>query len=269
MTQAPFLSAFWSTFGSAVLSTLLFPLLCGATSPNKAPKIESAWQDSDGELVIRFESDPSGFPAGNTLFFGSERALFQIDSTWSSPTSIHFRDGRIAMDDAKAVLSCGDNDKELARLSGPALTQLESDVQRGKLQVKFLPEIQDPAYLLQVKGSDEFVYITAPRYNFHENFSVYMVRNGRWKKIETIPTPKDPTANTTDLIRFKNGGGVYIPAAIDLFTKSDRDKGSPTLIRHSGGRIEELTRPALKAGDLARIGIRFPRAAGVRTPCIN
>jgi hypothetical protein len=234
-------------------------------------KIERAFQDSRGGLLVQFQSDPQLFPTENRYFFGTAKSLQQLDAqvrfSKKNPSSVYFGVGTISFEEAQATVSCEDGDTVWARLNEQGLARLGKNIETGKTRMKLLPEVQEPDFFLQVKDTDEFVYVTSPRFNFHENYEVHMGHLGRWKKIKTVATPQETSWNSAGMIHFQGGGGIYVPVAIDLFASSSRHRGSAILIRSLGSRSEQLVRPALNPKVVRAAGVRVPAEIPLATPC--
>jgi hypothetical protein len=260
----------WSTWpSSARAAQTSLP----STSPSTL-KIRNAFRSEQGDLIVRFEEDTRLFPSGNTIFYKKGNALQQIEITFASneesSQDYSFVNGSLSLSDAQAELYCSESNTELKPLSESAKAQLVSELRSKKLSLKMLPEIQEPVYLLQVKGTDELVYVTSPRYNFHGNHNVWLISEGsgsRKKKIETLESPVQQSSDLTGLIRFKSGGGLYIPGTIDLFLPPAKHRGTPTLIRTKGGKPEELVRPNLSRQHLLKLGIKAPQNGPLMSPC--
>lgn len=246
----------------------------GPSAAPSAAKIRNAYRSDQGDLIVRFEEDSRLFPAGNTIFYKKGNFLQQIEislaSDEESSQDYSFVNGSLSLSDAQADLYCSESNSELKALGDTAKATLASELRSKKLSLKFLPEIQEPVYLLQVKGTGELIYVISPRYNFHGNHDVWLISNSsglRKKKIETLESPIRQSSDLTGLIRFKNGGGLYIPGTIDLFLPPAKHRGTPTLIRTKGAKPEELVRPSLSRELLLKLGIKTPQSSPLLSPC--
>jgi hypothetical protein len=253
--------------GSFIALFTSFTLLCPAyvhSSQHPNLHIRSAFKDSTGRLVVRFEDH--GFSKQSALFFQNGNTLLQIEANWdpietdSNSESTMLSQGWITFNKNKATLQCPDkeNDIEFKALDADEVKSILTIIRAEKLKLHPLPQAQEPVYLLQVKGRNEYVYVTAPRYGFDGNYSVYLIQNSKWKKLETLSSSLQELSLHPDLIRLANGGGIYIPAAIDLFLKPAQHRGSPTLMRSAEGKIEELVRPKMNKQLMKRLKISVP-----------
>lgn len=257
---------------SAVLFSICATGAFGAsTGGSDAPKIRSAYQSEQGALIIRFEDNAHFFPAGNTVFFKKGSSLQQIELSVSSDDDdsqdVSFSNGSVSFSGNQAALYCHGNGTDLRALTDAETALLTSDLRSKKLNLKFLPEVHEPAYLLQVKGSNELVYVTSPRYNFHGNYRVWLMHGNRRTKVETIESALQESSDLAGMVRFKNGGGLYIPGTIDLFLPPSKHRGTPSLIRTKGAKLEELVRPSLSRQQLLRFGIKSPSSQTPSSPC--
>lgn len=257
---------------SAVLFSICAAGAFGAsTGVSDAPKIRSAYQSEQGALIIRFEDNARFFPAGNTVFFKKGGSLQQIELSVSSDDDgsqdVSFSNGSVSFSGNQAALYCHGIGTDLRALTEAEMALLASDLRSKKLNLKFLPEVHEPAYLLQVKGSNELVYVTSPRYNFHGNYRVWLMHGNRRTKVETIETALRESSDLAGMVRFKNGGGLYVPGTIDLFLPPAKHRGSPSLIRAKGGKLEALVRPNLTRKQLLELGIKSPRSEMPISPC--
>jgi hypothetical protein len=242
----------------------------GHTVSNRL-KVRAAYQSQQGDLIVRFEENKRLFPSGNTVFFKRGSKLQQIELSLTSQedgaTEISFSNGAFSFKSDSGSLYCKGQGIELKALAPEKLAELSSDILHRKMPLEHLPENEEPVYLLQVKGSDELVYVTSPQFNFHGNYHVTLIRNGQRKAIATVEAPYGPNQEQAGLIQFKNGGALYVPGAIDLFLPPAKHRGSATLVRDQDGPIEELMRPQLSPERLKKLGIRPAKATIVPTPC--
>ncbi len=258
----------------AFLTLNIWNFVAQAAQPQTfdAPKIKNAYRNEKGVLLLRFKDNSKLFPSGNTVFIQRGSKLQQIEITMHSidegATDLSFSNGSISLSESEASLFCNDKSSSFKPLSSAELAQVEKDIHTKKLSLSPLPKGEEPVYLLQVKDSDEFVYVSSPQYNFHGNFRVSIIKNGKWKNIETLESPLQESSDLSGLIRFKNGGALYVPGAIDLFLPPAKHRGSPTLVRQRNSKIETLIRPQLNQAQLSKLGIRpIKAAAQAISPC--
>ena len=72
----------------------------------------------------------------------------------------------------EATVRCGEETAQLSRLGESDLQELEKQLEMGSLMLKALPEAREPAYLFEVNGTREIVLVTAPQFNFHDDYEV-------------------------------------------------------------------------------------------------
>jgi hypothetical protein len=273
-------------FVAPILALTLF--LTIGSSPARAGgfrkdiKVVQAFRGREGDLIVRFETKDADFPAGNSVFWGKGSTLQQLELNWDDGESLLFYDSRfegrsaeLTIGPERSVLFCGKQETSYTALPETELRKIESSLQSGALRLVALPRVPEPLYLFRIKESQppEYVFILTPRFDFHRQYDVQIGKPGSWKRIETVVRPKEEGNTEADLIHFKSGGGIHVPAAIALLSGADAtgraDRGTPTLIRKSGAKMEELVRPDLKPAELKRLGFFSDERPllSTKTPC--
>jgi hypothetical protein len=268
------------------LIVLLAVPLTRASAKGIDVSVAAGYENDRGKLLLQLADSKGRLPfllSGNTVFWGNTNTLHQLEITWfdegagqravqvlvSGSENIVGQTVPVVMSDDLATVRCGDRlSDEFKKVSEARRARLEADIRAGKIALKTLPDLRQPLYLLQVKDTGEYVYITEPRFNFHGDFEVFV---GGAKHMRRIPLEsKDAGWKTVQpgVFRFASGGGVYLPIAIDLLNSKDGQRGSPTLIRGKNAKIEALQRVNMAREDIIKkFGLRSPPGVALRAPC--
>jgi hypothetical protein len=236
-----------------------------AAGVEASPRILSAYQDSSGMLVL--EMSTHEFPSGNVFFVGNSQKLKQLEVTWDNANQderdITFASpsGSMSKTDVsdlvihanEARISSGQKSRTLKKASPAELALVEKRVNSGSLRLARLPQVLRSAFLFQVQATGEYVLVREPVYDFHGNYEVSVGRKGHLKKIAVL-APDDWKNGPRGEIRFKSGGGLYIPKLAHLLVTVSTQIEPPTLIRSKAGHAETLVLPKLNGNDLAQFG---------------
>jgi hypothetical protein len=244
-----------------LLNFLVLSSFANAGAPLKTSQVVNAYQDSSGMLVL--EMSTHEFPSGNVFFVGNSQKVKQLEVTWDNSNQDE-RDITFAalskMDASKLVIrsnevlmSSAQKSQTLKKMMPAELALVEKRANSGALRLARLPQILKSAFLFQVESTGEYVLVKEPVYDFHGNYEVSVGRKGHLKKTAVL-TPDDWKNGPSGVIRFKNGGGLYIPKLAHLLWTVSTQIEPPTLIRSKTSRMETLVLPKLSSVDLAQFG---------------
>jgi hypothetical protein len=241
-------------------------LLIASTAHASIPHgfaVKNAWR-SGNHLLVELEEHPR-LASGNRFFWKDGRKLRQLEISWESLSSdavglgvagSRVEDQWIELAQGNAVLHCEEKTRTLEASSF-------SDRVRD-YTLEFLPRVLDPTHLFQVQGTQEYVLIEAPRFDFKGDLKVRIGRPGHWRDLAVAPQP-NWRKTRPDKISFQRGGGIFLPAKIDLFSRASDSRGTAVLIQE--GKSTELVKPALSRAEIIQIvGKAFPEIR-LRTPC--
>jgi hypothetical protein len=225
-------------------------------------KILQGFKDKGGShLILELKSDD--IQSNNTVFIGSPTAVHQLELTWDNANETErsliyvaekaHQDGELTIEKTFAELREMGRSVAFQRMNAQELLKTQHQMNEGRVQVKMLPAIWKSKYLFQVPNSDELVLVKEPVFNFHGNYRVFTGRSGRLHEILV-------ERSTAQEIRFKNGGGLYIPVMTEILSASEtRTATHPSLIRSRGANIESLILPKLSSKELAILGFSRSR----------
>lgn len=210
----------------------------GAADPKlKNVKIESAFEDNSGHVVIRFEysdSDPE-FINSNESFFGDSKGLNQLQEAGFSGSTNHFvldfPDTRLK-DNGKFIAGVDEKDlnKETAnytvvcdgkkatyhRMTPDKVSKLQASIRSGNTPLFSLPSNdRSPEYLFKRPGQNQYIYVDASKYNYsYESFRMYVGAPKRMNKRMIADVHRLRDGGTT-YIKTKDGETLFSPAAFD------------------------------------------------------
>ncbi len=237
-------------------------------------KVERAYRDGRGAIVAEVSGqDPSGrLESGNTLFWGDERELLQLELTRderdeAKSRSSGFEGGSIEVSESVSEISCGDSRPgAFARLADDDTRRLEARIRSGSTRLRLLPEERRALYLFSIPGTRDVVFVTEPRFNFHGDYRVFVGPPGRLREVPLAKVAGKEVPSGRFF--FKSGGGLYVPMAIDLLNPIPRERrGSPTLIRSGSEPLIALQPARLSRADLARLGFGKRPTSRPPNPC--
>jgi hypothetical protein len=244
---------------TSVVLVLSFLVLASVA---RAGEVREAFRNGSGDWIVELDN--------GSFYWGSESSLQELDLSWESKSQ-QLRDltlsgAQVEISSEQAEVSCGEGSiSDYARVTKEELTRIRERLAIGHVRLKGLPSVWDPAYVLHDAKSGDYFYVATPRYNFHGDYVVFRGKPGKMRKVETLAK-----SDEVGLIRFKKGGGIYIPSTIDLF-KAHLNKGEqPMLLESARGKMQPLTVPRLSGGELARLGVRKPlelKAPRLPSPC--
>lgn len=233
--------------------------------------VTEVYEMGDGHRLVQISStDHPELLGADRIFWGKGSDLYQLDLTFESESDtarlMEFRANtnpdthEIFLDRSSASASCGERKKLLKKIDAKTLDQ---EIQSGKIHIYYIPDVKEPAYLFQVPGKNEFVSVKESPFNIGQIYEVRIGPLGHMKKVELEYGGR----KREGLIRFKSGGGIYIPTAIDLFSKAAKDRGQPSLMRTKMALMETLIKPRLTAKNLSAAGMKSVSLPQLRTPC--
>jgi len=244
-----------------ILNFLVLNSFAHAAAPLTSSQVVNAYQDSSGMLVL--EMSTHEFPSGNVFFLGDSQKVKQLEVTWDNSNQDE-RDvtfeapskadaSKLVIHSNEAFMSSTQKSQTLKKLIPAELALIEKRVNSGALRLARLPQVLKSAFLFQVESTGEYVLVKEPVYDFRGNYEVFIGRKGHLKKTVVL-APQDWKNGPSGEIRFKNGGGLYIPKLGHLLVTVSTKIEPPTLIRSKTSRMETLVLPKLSSTDLAQFG---------------
>ena len=264
-------------------------LIAGTSYAQTSPKdvdIETAYEDDQGNLIVRFDYKSEFTDGGkrnpdffgtNLTFYGNMNDLSQQEQKGFGGTSeryvVSFADPRlkesgnfyagvdpknIFKENGKYELHCGDKRASYRPLSVEKKAKLLEMVRSGKNKLASLPkDDRKPEYLFKRKGTNQYIYVDAAKYNYsYESFRLFVGEPGKMNesKIENVERYRD---GGTTYIKTKDGEELFSP------TPFSQDK-NPTW-----NKMYQLERLDPSKFDLKSLGIAGVPAgeAKLRTPC--
>jgi hypothetical protein len=261
---------------TAMLSVVLFGAFSKASDDPRHVEIENAYTNSDGKMIIQFDYKSStidgdkvnpDFFGANLTFYGDANGFVQLEQTGFEGTSddyhLGFEDERMGSKEGdfearpkegRYELTCDGNKQNYRQLSDAGRLKLQTDIRSGKVKLSSLPQdVRQPEYVFEVDGSDDSIYIDAPKYNYNYDFRVFIGPKGNMKEVKS-----------TDVRRFNDGGTTYISLA-------DGTKiYSPTAFKQDEKPTwngKTLTRLDHREFDVKSLGINGNSSAAISTPC--
>lgn len=263
------------------ITTLIFFLLSmtamsWASEDPKDVEVENAYVNADGKMIIRFaykssyadkdKTNPDFF-GSNLTFYGDASGFHQLEERGFGGSeqefNLSFEDGPNRQNgkfeanpkEGKFLLTCGADTQSFKQLSAVAREKLQADVRSGKIKLASLPkEARKPEYFFKVKDTEDYIYVDAPKYNYSQDFHVFIGPKGNMKEVKTSQVSRLRDGGTTR-ITLADGKILFAPVGFRAGQKPSWD----------GHDLQDLDATAI---EFSSFGLKdTSKQVALRTPC--
>lgn len=207
-------------------------------------EIDQAFRDTKGNLIIRFRYGAKSIGT-NMTFWGphQEGLLFQLQERGFSGSLVEYEISFLAPSEenperaakiqvtksGELTVSCEGGARCFRRMNEGEERALETTIRSGILGLEGLPHIRTVEYIFQIEGTNRYVVVDSPKFNYSYDFQVYVGEKGSMEKVDVVDVFRYRDGGTT-IIRLADGSEIYSPTP---FKKEEK----PTLTDSSGKRL--------------------------------
>jgi hypothetical protein len=246
---------------------------------SKDVQIEHAFRDQDGNLIVRFRFGSKSIGT-NLTFWGPRQdgKLYQLEQisyarssgpdgseytlSFEAPTDSNpNRSAEIRTSkDGSLTITCGDASRCFFQIPENEERALEASLRARTVGLEGLPKVKRIEYFFKIVGSERYVVVASPKFNYSYDFEVFIGEKGSMQRV-----------GVTKGVRYRDGGTTVITLSDGRVIHSPSPfKNEPAmLLRFKGDQfgilLEEQEKSLAKLADLGINTDQF-KIPELRTP---